>query len=313
MRRTLFFALPALALTLVLALPDVSFAQRRGGGGFSSGFTRGAIGAPAYGGYGYGGQNLSYGLGYGLGSNLTGGGIGYGNYGYGNYGYGSGYGGWGYGTGYGWGSPGYYGGNYYGSAYPSNAYTWAGQPATSGWAGSSYQSFYPPTYGAQQGSAYGQQQYGQQQFNDGTRATIRVHVRPDAQVMFGGNPTQQMGPERVFITPPLEGNSNYSYQVTAKWRDQNGREETKSRTVRFSAGRTVDVDFMSTQNQQDIRPGTSGTEESEPAQPNSTTPRRDQNLTPQATPQNPGNATTPGTTRPPQPPQPPQPNRQPDR
>jgi transcriptional regulator PpsR len=37
MRRILFCALPALALTLLLALPDVTFAQRRGGG-FSSGF-----------------------------------------------------------------------------------------------------------------------------------------------------------------------------------------------------------------------------------------------------------------------------------
>lgn len=305
MRRMLFCALPALALTALLALPDVSCAQRRGGG-FSSGFSQGAMGVPTYGG------GLGYNLGYGLGSNVTGGGLGYGNYGYGNYGmgYGSGYG-WNspgyYGNwGSGWSSPGYYSGNYYGSAYPSNTYSWAGQPGTSGWTGSSYQSFYPPNYGSQayggqQGSAYG----GQQQFNDGTRATIRVHVRPDAQVMFEDSPTQQMGPERIFITPPLEGSGNYTYKVTARWRDQNGKEESKTKTVRFSAGKTVDVDFMSAQNQQNVRPGTGGTEESEPAIPNEKTPnRRDQNLSPPATPQNPGNATNPGTTRPSQPRQP---------
>jgi len=243
MRRILFCALPALALTLLLALPDVSFAQRRGGGGggFGSGFARGATGYPAYGGYGYGGMgygglgyggygygghNLGYGLGYGLGSNLSYGGLGYGNYGYGS-GYGNyGYGNYGYGgSGYGWNSPGYYGGNYYGSTYPSDSYTWAGQPSTTGWSGSGYQSLYPPTYGAQQGSAYGQSSAygGQQQFNDGTRAMIRVHVRPDAQVSFENSPTQQTGPERTFITPPLEGSSNYTYSVTARWRDQNGR------------------------------------------------------------------------------------------
>jgi len=303
MRRILCCALPALALTLLLALPDVSFAQRRGGG-FSSGFSQGAMGMPGYGGYGYGGSGLGYNLGYGLGSNLTGGGLGYGNYGYGNYGYG---------TGYGWSSPGYntgwgYGGNYYGSSYPSNAYTWAGQPGATGWTGSSYQSFYPPVYGAQQGSAYGQQygqqQFGQQQFNDGRRAMIRVHVRPDAQVMFEDSPTQQMGPERIFITPPLEGDGNYSYKVTAKWRDQSGKEETKTKTVRFTAGKTVDVDFMSAQNQQNVRPNPGGTEESEPAVPNSNPPRRENNLNSPATPANPGSATTPGTTRPPQPRQP---------
>ena len=316
MRRMLFCALPALALTLLLALPDVSFAQRRGGGGFSSGFYQGATGFPAYGGYGYGGYGypgyghgnfnnaLGYGLGYNVGSSL-GYGSGYGNYGYGNYGYG------GYGSGHGWSSPGYYGGNYYGSTYPSDTYTWAGQPNTTGWSGSGYQSFYPPAYGAQQGSAYGQggAYGGQQQFNDGTRAMIRVHVRPDAQVMFGDSPTQQTGPERTFITPPLEGDGNYTYKVTARWRDQNGKEESKSKTVRFSAGKTVDVDFMSAQNQQNVRPTPGGTEESEPAQPNSNNPnRRNQELTPSpTTPSNPGSATTPGTTRPPQP------NREPDR
>jgi len=293
----LYCALPALALTILLALPDVSFAQRRGGGGgYSRGFTQGGIGYPAYGGYGgmgygnpgygygYGGQNLSYGLGYGLGSNLTGGGISYGNYG--------------------WNSPGYYG-----STYPSNAYTWAGQPDTSGWTGSGYQSFYPPTYGNQ---AYGTQAYGvqqasgfaQQQQNDGRRAMIRVRVRPDAQVMFEDSPTQQTGPQRIFITPPLEGDGNYTYKVTARWRDQYGKEESSTKTVRFSAGKTVDVDLMSAQNQQNLRPTPGGIEESEPGQPN----RRDQELTPLPnTPPNPGNATPPGTTRPPQP------NREPDR
>jgi len=318
----LFCALPALALTILLALPDVSFAQRRGGGNFSSGIVQGAMGYPGYGGmgYGYGTPSSGYMLGYGLGSNLSGGGLGYGNYGYGGYGYGSGYG-WnspGYYGGSGWNSPGYYGG----TTYPSNSYAWSGQ-TDGGWTGSGYQSFYPPTYGTQgygtqgygtQGygtQGYGVQQasgFGQQQFNDGTRAVIRVHVRPDAQVMFEDSPTQQMGPERVFITPALEGKGNYSYKITARWRDQNGKEVSRVQTARFSAGKTVDVDFMNgqNQNQQNVRPGTSGTEESEPAQPNSNNPnRRGQELTPTpAPPPNPGNATNPGTTRPPQPRQP---------
>jgi len=309
MRRLLLCALPALALTCLALFPADSFAQRRGGGGFSSGFNRGinnALGGGyGYGGYGYGGyggfnNSLGYNLGYGLGANTLGyggygpGGIGYGQ-GYG--GYGSGYGGWG--TGYGgWGSsPGYYSGGGYANSYPSNNYSTMPADSIAGATGTGYQSFYPP------GNAG--------QFNDGTRAMIRVHVPPDAQVMFEGTPTSQMGPERVFVTPPLEGNGNYSYKVSARWRDPSGKEVTRNETVRFSAGRTVDVNFMTAQNQggsNTVRPNPAGSEEqSEPAPAGQPAPGRpnDQKLSPQSTvPANPGTATPPATTRPERRPQP---------
>jgi len=287
MRRVLFCAIPAIALTCVLALPDVSFAQRRGGlgvgfgpGGMSIGSGSGYYGGgyPGYGGYGSGYGYPGYG-GYGSGIGIGSGGIHYGS-GYGGYGSGygyPGYGGWNYGSGYG--SPGYYGNS---NVYQSGA--WSQGPMVSGAANASYQSLYPPNGGQFQGG----------QFNDPSRATIRVHVPPDAEVMFEGSQTQQRGPERVFITPPLEGTGNYTYKVTARWRDQDGKDVNRSETVRFSAGRTVDVDFASAQNQgqKNLRPNPAGSEEQ--SEPNQTNPNRNnQDQTPQAVPRNPGNATTP--------------------
>ena len=314
MRRTLLCALPALALTCLALFPADSFAQRRGGGGgsFNSGFNRGfsnALGGGyGYSGYGYGGyggfnNSLGYSLGYGLGSNT----FGYGGYGPGGIGYGRGYGGYGmgYGSGYyssgwspgysSWGSGSYPGG--YANSYPSDNYSIMPSESIAGATGTGYQSFYPPSNAGQ--------------FNDGTRAMIRVRVPADAQVMFEGTPTTQTGPERVFVTPPLEGNGNYTYKVTARWRDQSGQDVTRSETVRFSAGRTVDVDLMAAQNQgqsKTLRPNPAGSEEqSEPAPSDQPAPgrRSDQKLNPQSTvPANPGNAAPPAETRPERRPQP---------
>jgi len=307
MRRLLLCALPTLALTCLALFPADSFAQRRGGGlgrigggygGFNNGLGSGlgyGLGGMGYGGMGYGG--MGYGRGYG------GYGSGYGGYGSGYGGWGSGYGGWGsgyggYGSGYsGWGSgSGYYSGGY-ANSYPSTTYSTMPADSIAGGTGTGYQSFYPPSNAGQ--------------FNDGTRAMIRVHVPPDAQVMFEGTPTSQMGPERVFVTPPLEGNGNYSYKVSARWRDQNGKEVTRNETVRFSAGRTVDVNFTTAQNQghpNTVRPNPAGSEEqSEPAPAGQPAPGRlnDQKLSPQSTvPANPGTATPPATTRPERRPQP---------
>jgi len=320
MRRSLLFALPALALTCLAALPGDSFAQRRGGGGGGraggggarvSGYRGGGgyynnsayRGGYGYNGYGSGGgfnNGLGFGLGTGLGYGLASSALGYGGYGLGYGGYGRGYGGY-YGSGYGGYGGGYYGSGYSGSGYypgysntyPSDGYSTMPADSVAGGTGAGYQSFYPPNFNGQT--------------NDGTRATIRVHVPPDAQVMFEGSATSQTGSERVFITPPLEGNSNYSYKVSARWRQPNGEEVNRTETVRFSAGRTVDVDFMSAQNQSQpktLRPTPAGGEEqSEPAPGR----RPQQELNSQPTvPANPGNATPPTETRPERP-------RQPDR
>jgi len=229
-RKLLFLALPALALTCLLAIPESSYAQRYGFGGGRGGGWGGGWG---------GGRGIGVGNGY-----------------YGS-GYGNGYYGSGYGNGYygnrGWGSQGYYGSNYYGSGYNYSPYYGSGYSYTpgytysqpyygdsvvQGYAGtpttSAYQSFYPPN---------------SNQAPDQNRATIRVQVPAGAQVMFNGTQTTQSGPQRVFMTPPLNPGEGYSYEIAASW-NENGQPKSQTRTVRFQAGQSVDVDFMQAQNQQ---------------------------------------------------------------
>ena len=195
-------ALAALASALVLLTPGESHAQRRG-------FARGGIGIG--GGYGYGNYGGLYGRGFGYGYP----GIGYGGYGLGYNHYGLGYGS--YGSYY---SPSYYSysPSYYGSDYAYNPQTYG------------YQSFYPQdsNYGAQ--PAYG------------NRGMVTVMVPADTEVWFDGTETQQRGPVRTFVTPPLEPNRTYTYQVRVKG-TVNGQPLDQTRPLQVQAGRTATVDF----------------------------------------------------------------------
>jgi len=256
-RRRTLLALCAAALSAVLLLPDVSSAQ----------FGRGGRGAGGIGIGNYGGRGGNYG---GWGGNYGG----WGNYGYGNYG------------GYGWSSPGYWNSSpYYGGSYggtyvtPGNWY-YNPQPynysspmfnGTYGNSTVSTESAYPPS---------GRSQVAV----DRNRALIDVHVPPNAQVLFDNSPTQQQGPERRFMTPPLEPNSQYTYEVTAKWMDQNGKERRESRTVRLTPGQTIDVNFVTPQNNTD---GTRQRDQLQPLQPGS------QQNQPQRQPQTPPTSTPP--------------------
>ena len=66
-------------------------------------------------------------------------------------------------------------------------------------------------------------------------ATIELVVPADAQVWFNGQATAQTGSVRRFVTPPLNANGDYSYDVNVRWtRDGEPVEET--RTIPVVAG-----------------------------------------------------------------------------
>jgi uncharacterized protein (TIGR03000 family) len=94
-------------------------------------------------------------------------------------------------------------------------------------------------------------------------------------VHFDGNPTLQQGPQRQFMTPPLDPNSKYTYKVTAKWTDQNGKEHSDSRTVRLTPGQTTDVNFTTPQNNAQNPDGTQ-----QPRQQQNQQPPRQQKTSP---------------------------------
>jgi uncharacterized protein (TIGR03000 family) len=74
---------------------------------------------------------------------------------------------------------------------------------------------------------------------------VTVHVPPDADVWFNGNQTQQKGPVRQFMTPPI-ADGNYKYEIRAAWR-VDGQLVTLARTVAVRPGINVDVDFAGNQ------------------------------------------------------------------
>jgi len=160
-------------------------------------------------GRGYGGRGYGYG------------GRGYG--GYGGYGYGGFYPGFGLGIGYG----GWDGGYYSSPGYYSQPYAYSA-PA-SGYPAAGYQSLYPPSGTTQPSTMPGY---------------VHIRVPADAKVFFDDTPTTETGPDRMFVTPPLDPNQNYSYEISARWMD-NGQERKQTRTVRPMPGQTVDVNFMS--------------------------------------------------------------------
>jgi uncharacterized protein (TIGR03000 family) len=156
---------------------------------------------------------------------------GYGGRGYyGGSGISIGIGGYGYGSGYGYGR-GYYA-PYYGSGYYASPYgygnSYYAQPAYGdGIISAGYQSLYPPS-GAVQTNA--------------SRAMVHVVVPPNAQVFFDDSPTSQTGPDRTFMTGPLEPGT-YSYNISARWME-NGKERRENRSVRVTPGQTAEVNFM---------------------------------------------------------------------
>ena len=83
---------------------------------------------------------------------------------------------------------------------------------------------------------------GQGQSEPGV-ARIRVVVPvADAEVTFEGIPTRQRGTQRVFETPPMAPGEEFTYTVTATWRE-GGQRVTREENVTVRAGSGTIVNF----------------------------------------------------------------------
>ncbi len=165
----------------------------------------------------------------------------------GYYGYAPGYYGYsGYSTRYAWApyySPTIYS---YGSwSYPTNTWQTYAYPAYST---TDYYTNNPtmtPGYYSLPAGASASYSYGALSSPAAARDAVRLNVRvpdPDAKVWVEGRLTQQRGTFREFISPPVNPNVNYVYDITARW-TENGRQVERSRTVRVSPDATTTVDF----------------------------------------------------------------------
>jgi uncharacterized protein (TIGR03000 family) len=75
---------------------------------------------------------------------------------------------------------------------------------------------------------------------------IELRTPANAEVMFDGAKTTQMGTHRVYVSPPLKPGHSYTYEIKTKW-NVDGQDVTQSRTVTVQPGATVMVDFMGPQ------------------------------------------------------------------
>jgi uncharacterized protein (TIGR03000 family) len=284
MYRRSFLALAGLLAVAAFALtPATASAQRRGVGGayYGGGSWRG--GTTAWdgnwrdGGWGRDGWGWNRGWGWGVGL-----GLGYPWYGGYRYGYG-------YSPGYDYAYTPYYSGDtsWYSGSYPSYGWYSGGYP------------YYGDT-GNYYGSGFGDMSsgYGSMGYGYGTAgsqdnaARVRVIVPPDAKVWFGNSATEQTGQVRFFQSPELSPGKEYTYDVKAQWRDQNGKDVTQSRQVVVRANAGTTVDFMQPMSGTTGSSGTGGT---------SGTTRKPGTVPPPPSPGTSGTPRNPGSTdRPPQ-------------
>jgi len=213
-----------LALVALVASVDVAQAQRRGGRGWDGGY---------------------YGDGYYSGSGWRG----YGSY-FGG-GYYSGYSP--YNRGWAWSTP--YNSWDWGTSMSNDGYGYSDSSPNYGYGdyGSSDCGSY--SYMGPSGGYYGDYNYGDMNGQAGTygafdnqpmntRNTIGIRVvlpSPRAGVWFEGQPTRQMGFDRLYISPELQP-GNYVYTVKASWM-QNGQEVTREKKVKVRPGQGALVDF----------------------------------------------------------------------
>jgi uncharacterized protein (TIGR03000 family) len=71
---------------------------------------------------------------------------------------------------------------------------------------------------------------------------LGVRVPADARVWIEGRLMNQSGPIRLFESPALEPDSDYHYEIQARW-TEGGKQVTRSRQVTVRAGDRIIVNF----------------------------------------------------------------------
>jgi uncharacterized protein (TIGR03000 family) len=75
-------------------------------------------------------------------------------------------------------------------------------------------------------------------------AYIRVRVPAKAQLWINNEKRKQAGTVREFVTPELDPEHIYSYNVKARWTEEGGIEVEKTLRVRAISGTRVTVNFV---------------------------------------------------------------------
>jgi uncharacterized protein (TIGR03000 family) len=78
---------------------------------------------------------------------------------------------------------------------------------------------------------------------NGLAAIIDVKMPCFGELWVDGFPTEQLGTDRLFRSPPLERGCEYIYVVKARWLDAEGKPVEQSQPVRIHSGERILVVF----------------------------------------------------------------------
>ena len=73
---------------------------------------------------------------------------------------------------------------------------------------------------------------------------IQVRVPANAEIWFEQEKTSQTGSLRRFLSPPLEPGMEYTYDIRARWRDENGQQLERTRKLSICAGERHALNFF---------------------------------------------------------------------
>lgn len=74
-------------------------------------------------------------------------------------------------------------------------------------------------------------------------AYIAVRVTANAEIWFDSEKTSQTGSDRLFVTPSVPLDQEYTYKVRVVW-TQDGRKVERTRSVAVRAGDRATLDFL---------------------------------------------------------------------
>jgi uncharacterized protein (TIGR03000 family) len=78
---------------------------------------------------------------------------------------------------------------------------------------------------------------------NGLAAIIDIKMPCFGDLWVDGVPTEQLGTDRLFTSPPLERGSEYVYVLRARWNDGTGKRIEQTQQVRVHCGERVRVVF----------------------------------------------------------------------
>jgi uncharacterized protein (TIGR03000 family) len=74
-------------------------------------------------------------------------------------------------------------------------------------------------------------------------ANVEVRVPENAKIWIDGQTTTPTGAVRHFVSPPLEKDKSFTYEIRALWTDANGKEIDQTKKVQVKAGGWIGVNF----------------------------------------------------------------------